>query len=90
MAVRPCTVSFKDGRGIEHSTDVLAETVMEAAALGLRSFREQEMLDDDGVCDLRVEVVTKTVHVVPLLKLRAWLDSGSPDPKTKAIKARAR
>ena len=76
MAVRSCTVSFKDGRGVEHSTEVLAETVMEAAALRLR-FREERMIDDDGVCDLRVEVTTRTAHVVPLLKLKSWLESGS-------------
>lgn len=90
VAVRSCAVSFKDGRGVEHSTEVLAETVMEAAALGLRCFREQGMIDDDGVCDLRVEVTTRTAHVVPVPRLKAWLDSGSVDPKTKAIKARAR
>ncbi len=89
VAVRKCSVSFKDGRGVVHSTDVLAETVMEAAALGLRSFREQGMLDDDGVFDLRVEVTTITVHSVATTKLRAWLDSAG-DPKPQAVKARVR
>ena len=90
VAIRQCQVKFKDERGVEHSTEVLAETVMEAAALGLRSFREQGMLDDDGVFDLRVEVTTKTVHQVPLPKLRAWLGSNATNPKTQAIKARSR
>jgi hypothetical protein len=90
VAVHKCSVSFKDGRGVVHSTDVLAETVMEAAALGLRSFREQGMLDDDGVFDVQVEVTTMTVHSVPITKLRAWLDSSSSDLKTQAVKARVR
>ena len=81
MATRQCDVKFKDERGVEHSTNVLAETVMEAAALGLRSFREQGMLDDDSVFDLRVEVTTKTVHEVPFPKLRAWLDSNAHEPE---------
>lgn len=88
--MRQCEVMFKDDRGVGHSTAVLAETVMEAAALGLRTFREQGVLDDDGVYDLRVEVTTRTVHVVPVAKLRAWLTSNSPSPKIQAIKVRSR
>lgn len=90
MAVRDCKVSFCDVQGVQHCTRVLAETVLEAAALGLNVFREQGVLNDDSVYDLRVEVVTATVHKVPGLKLRAWLDSNSPDPKTAALKARLR
>ena len=90
MPTRRCQVSFTDGRGVSHSTEVLAGSVLEAAADALRQFRGQEMLDDDGVFELCVEVVTRTVHKVPLAKLRAWLDSNSPDPKTQALKARLR
>ena len=75
---------------MSHEAEVMAGSVLEAAAEGLRTFREQDVLDDDGVFDLRVEVTTKTVHSVPLAKLRAWLESNSPDPKTQALKARLR
>ncbi len=75
---------------MQHSTQVLAETVIEAAALGLRYFREQSALDDEGVLDLRVEITTTTVHTVPITKLRAWLESGSMDPSTHLGKLRSR
>jgi hypothetical protein len=75
---------------MDHATEVFAESVMEAAALGLRCFREQGMFDDAGVFDLRVEVTTTTVHAVPYAKLRAWLNSSGPDPKTQAVKTRVR
>jgi hypothetical protein len=57
-------------------------SVLEAAGLGLRRVREQEMLDDDlGFSDVTVEVATKTVHVVPINKLIEWRDSNSPSPR---------
>lgn len=88
--MRTCEVNFTDGRGIRHSAEVLASTVMEAAALAVRNVREQGILDDHGVFDIRVEVVTRTVHSVSFAKLQAWLDSNAPDPKTQAIKNRLR
>jgi hypothetical protein len=54
-----------DRRGVRHSITVQASTVLEAAGLGVKRVREQEMLDDDlGFSDVTVEVATKTVHVV--------------------------
>jgi len=47
---------------VEHTTDVLAETVIGSSAVRLRRFREEGMLDDQGVFDLRVEVTTRTEH----------------------------
>jgi hypothetical protein len=44
MAVRECSVSFIDERGVRHSTTVYASTVLEAAAAGLKQIRETEML----------------------------------------------
>ena len=90
MAVRSCEVSFSDIRGVLHRTQVHAESVLEAAALGLRVFREQGVINDDGVFDLRVELVTRSTHIVPLAKLHAWLESNAADPKTQSLKARLR
>ena len=90
MPVRSCDVTFRDARGILHSTEVLAASVLEAAGLAIRAFREQAVLEDDAVFDLRVEVTTKTTHVVPIPKLKAWLESNSADPKTQAAKSRLR
>jgi hypothetical protein len=57
VAIRDCQVSFEDLRGVRHSVTVQASSVLEAAGLGLKRVREQEMLDDDaGFSDVTVEV----------------------------------
>src|SRR5450631_3856515 len=66
MPVRECTVSFMDARGVRHSVAVYASSVLEAAAAGLKQIRETEMIEDDGVLDLTVDLVTTTSHRVSL------------------------
>jgi hypothetical protein len=65
-AVRECQVSFYDRRGVRHSITVEASSVLEAAGLGLKRVREQNILDDDlGFSDVTVEVATKSVQWCP-------------------------
>jgi hypothetical protein len=91
VAIRECQVSFSDGRGVHHSVTVQASTVLEAAGLGLKRIREQEMLDnDEGFGDVKVEVCTTTVHTVPILKLREWRDQSSGSPREMSRKANTR
>ena len=90
MAIRECQVSFVDQRGIRHSVAVYASTVLEAAGAGLKQIRETEMIGDDGVEDLTVEIKTTTLHKVPFLKLKAWLESSGRDPREAATKAKLR
>ena len=90
MPVRRCTVSFTDACGCRHETEVFAETVFEAAAVGIRAVREQEVLDDDSALDVCVEVHTTTRHRVAWAKVLRWLESNTPDPKQQARKARLR
>lgn len=81
MPVRDCLVSFDDTRGVNHSVTVQASSVLEAAGLGLKRVREQEMLDDDeGFSDVTVEVATKTIHKVPIAKLREWRAGNGKTP----------
>jgi hypothetical protein len=40
VALRTCTVSFADPSGIRHSVEVMAESIYEAAALGVSALRE--------------------------------------------------
>lgn len=91
VAIRKCQVSFSDSRGVRHSVTVQASTVLEAAGLGLKRVVEQEMLDtEDGFGDITVEVATKTVHMVPLFKLREWRDTNSGSPREMARKSNIR
>jgi hypothetical protein len=45
MALRECRVTFRDVRDIDHSVTVLAETSMDAAALGLKRIRGAAVRD---------------------------------------------
>ena len=58
MPVRECKVSFVDARGVRQVVTVYASSVLEAAAAGLRQIRETEMIEDEGVLDLTVDLVT--------------------------------
>ena len=80
MPVRECKVSFVDARGVRHSVAVYASSVLEAAATGLKQIRETEMIEDDGVLDLTVDLVTITTHKISLSKLKTWLESSGRDP----------
>jgi hypothetical protein len=91
VPIRERVVSFDDLRRVRHTVTVQASSVLEAAGLGLKRVREQEILDDDlGFSDITVEVATKTIHVVPLAKLRSWREANSGSPKEMARKANTR
>ena len=67
-----------------------AESVLEAAAAGLKQIRETDMIGDDGVLELTVDLVASTSHKVPLSRLKAWLDSAGIDPREAALKHKLR
>lgn len=91
VPIRECQVSFEDLRGVRHSVTVQASSVLEAAGLGLKRVRGQQMLDDDlGFSDITVEVTTKTVHTVPIAKLREWREANGKTPQEMTRKANTR
>lgn len=91
VPVRECLVSFDDTRGVRHSVTVQASSVLEAAGLALKRVREQEMLDDDeGFGDVIVEIATKTIHKVPIAKLRDWRDGNGKTPVEMSRRANTR
>jgi hypothetical protein len=48
------------------------------------------MVEDEGVFDLTVELVTTTSHKISLSKLKAWLESSGRDPREAALKTKLR
>ncbi len=48
------------------------------------------MIEDEGVLDLTVDLVTITSHKVSLRKLKAWLESSAHDPREAAMKTKLR
>ena len=74
-----CTVRFSDRRGFEHSTEVRAASVYEAACRAWANFmldaetKEESFKTMEFVVEVRQE--PKVFHV-ELEKLLAWLDRG--------------
>ena len=92
MAVRACTVSFVGPSGVRHSVDVTAESLYEAAALGLLWLRRDEWADQIAP-GTPIEITVRdpaTTHTVTLSQIRRWCDgvAVSPDEvlKRKRVK----
>ena len=85
-----CTVSFVDRRGIRHAVDVEAESLYEAAVLGIKTFREDPWLE--GVVDrtvLDVEVrMPATRHSISVQQVERWLSGGAANPHEAMRKAK--
>ena len=85
-----CTVSFRDSDGVQHSVEVGAETLYEAAVLALKSFRDHECAPGPAA-HLVVEVKSPSVtHTVVAHKIEEWLDGGARSPKEAIEKRRLR
>jgi hypothetical protein len=89
---RACTVSFTDFRGIKHSVEVTADSLFEAAVLGVKILRAGEWNDPPGQTTLiEVEVRNPGVkHTVSLVHISRWLNgaSNSPAESMKKVKLR--
>lgn len=91
---RKCIVSFRDSDGVEHLTEVTAESLYEAGALALQRFRRSEWSREASLdaCTLRVEVCESTFYNVKVTELEAWLKrtGGAPRDIIARQKVRSR
>jgi len=72
---------------------VEAESVIEAAALGLGELRKCAMMDATPGPATKLTVIVElpgTAHDVPMPKLRAWLEGNGRSPAEQAVKVRLR
>ena len=87
VALRTCTVSFTGPSGIRHSVDVTAESVYEAAALGVSALRETGWADVVALgTELEVQVrEPPTCHRITVQQIHRWCDgiAVSPDETLK-------
>jgi hypothetical protein len=97
MAVRRCTVSYKDSAGVRHQVEVDARSVNEACCLALVAFRISRAEgagwgEPPGtVTEFVVEVIPPpVVHSARLSEVMRWLESTSRDPATALQKNRLR
>lgn len=90
VALRACTVCFKDVRGIRHSAEVEAESLYEAVVLAIRRFRQDPWTQQVGnTTVLEVEVrEPSTKHSISLQQVERWLAGASPNPVEATKKAK--
>jgi len=86
---RLCSVSFCDHSGVKHHAEVTAETLYEAALLGIRAI-SQEWAEEPGLlAPIEIQVKLPAVrHEVTLKQLREWLTSTCKTPKERVLKER--
>ena len=92
MPMRICEVSFQDARGIRHTAQVQAESLYEAAILGIRLFREDPWLEVVGpgtVLDIEARE-PGTKHAISLQQVERWLAGATTNPNEASKKAKLR
>jgi hypothetical protein len=78
-----CTVSFTGPSGVRHSVDVTAESVYEAAALGVSALRKDGWVDVVGPgTEIEIQVREPAIcHRITMQQILRWCDgiTASPD-----------
>ncbi len=92
MPRKKCRVLFKDVEGVVHSTEVEAESLYEAAALGLRVFKRAEWMGDIGAATrITVQIHEPPVeHFLMYAQLETWLRGSAKSPAEQVVKKRLR
>lgn len=91
---RVCRVSFRSDDGLEHSVEVAASSLYEAAALGLKVFRSSNFAE--GVVPGKATRLTVTVmqpeacHELRVSDLEEWLGCNGKSPGEQALNIRLR
>jgi hypothetical protein len=93
MAPKTCTVSFTGPTGVKHAVDVTAESLYEAAVLGLMVMKKHAWIDAIAPStELLVQIKEPAVtHCVSVAQLRRWVDgiAASPDELLRKNKLKA-
>jgi hypothetical protein len=84
---KTCTVSFRDSDGVQHSVEVGAETLYEAAVLALKSFRQHDCAPGPAA-HLSIEVKNPSVTHTVVARIEDWLNGGAKSPKEAIEKRR--
>jgi hypothetical protein len=90
MATKTCTVSFTSASGARHGVEVCANSLYEAAIIGVDLLRKEEWVETigPGTC-IEIEVRhPATTHRVTLLQLRRWVDGIAASPEETLRKRR--
>src|SRR5215469_15363380 len=86
-AMAACVVSFVDLDGIRHSVEVEAESLYEAGALAIGTFRRHNCAPG-LITKLEVEMGSSVTHTVTRQRIEEWLDAGPKSPRDFVLKER--
>jgi hypothetical protein len=90
-SLRTCLVSFSDLAGVRHTAEVTAETLYEAAVLGMAAIAQNSGAVAATLTQLEIEVRAPIVrHQLSVRQVRQWVDGITPSPKEKLLKERLR
>jgi hypothetical protein len=84
-----CIVSYVDIEGLRHAVEVEAESLYEAAALAVRTFRQHDCAPGE-LSKIEVEIRSSVTHTVTLKRIHSWLQGGAKSPKEAVTKERLR
>jgi hypothetical protein len=92
VAVRTCVVSFRSPSGVIHSVEVTADSLYEAAAIGLSMLRQDGWVAQVAPgMQLDVQVRTPvTTHKVTVAQIRRWCDGVTVSPEEVLKRKRVR
>jgi hypothetical protein len=90
VALRTCTVSFTGSSGIRHSVEVTAESVYEAAALGVSALKKNGWIDAIAPgTELEIQVrELATSHRITMQQIHRWCDGVAVNPDETLRKRR--
>jgi hypothetical protein len=89
VAMASCVVSFVDTEGIRHTVEVEAESLFEAAVLGMRVFKQHDC-EPGPITRLEVEIRSSVTHTVTPKRIHQWLNGGARSPKEAVMKGHLR
>jgi hypothetical protein len=76
MSISRCRVTYLDQEGLDHSVEVEAESLYEAAAIAVAEFRQGEVITDTRgpMTESCVTVLRKPIeHRIRFNKVQEWL-----------------
>ena len=93
MAAKICRVAFTDLDDIRHSVELQADSLYEAAVLGLKALTKSDWIEAVAPgTRLEIQVLEPAaVHILMVAQLMRWLDGGARTPaealKKKQLKS---
>jgi hypothetical protein len=89
VALRTCKVSHRDASGVEHTVEVTARSLYEAAGRGLHFLRQNDWID--GIHqNLTITIAVsepEVEHKVRIKDFENWLASNGKSPAEQALKS---